>query len=89
VWLTHLERHRKLAKQLAVHLDPDGVVPQGRGASDLQNLVRHVDGCGSVPDAKSVPDANDWIVDCESQTAVRALLSGLIDTLDRFIDGPR
>ena len=42
---------------------------------NLRNLRKHVDGCGSAP-AK-----NDWIVDCEAQTLVRALIDSLIANL--------
>jgi hypothetical protein len=42
---------------------------------DLENLRKRVDGCGSVP------DSNDWIVDCAVQTEVRAYIDLLITNL--------
>lgn len=39
---------------------------------ELQNLRRRLDGCGANP------DANDWLLDCGSQLAVRVALDALI-----------
>jgi hypothetical protein len=52
----------------------------GRGQADqainqLENLRRHLDGCGTSP------DGNDWIVDCTAQTQIRDLLDLLITNL--------
>ena len=41
----------------------------------LQNLRRHLDGCGVVA------DGDDWIVDCVAQTQIRELLDLLIANL--------
>jgi uncharacterized delta-60 repeat protein len=43
--------------------------------SELENLRRKVDGCGTVA------DTNDWIVDCEGQQRVRALIDELLANL--------
>jgi hypothetical protein len=41
----------------------------------LDNLRRHVDGCGSTA------DENDWIVDCAAQLSVRDLIDTMITGL--------
>jgi uncharacterized delta-60 repeat protein len=43
--------------------------------TELQNLRRRLDGCGTSP------DSNDWLLDCSSQLAVRASLEALIAAL--------
>jgi hypothetical protein len=43
--------------------------------SQLWNLRRHVDGCGSTA------DGNDWIVDCAAQLSVRDLIDTMITGL--------
>jgi uncharacterized delta-60 repeat protein len=43
--------------------------------TELQNLRRRLDGCGTSP------DSNDWLLDCSSQLAVRASLDALIAAL--------
>lgn len=45
---------------------------------ELRDLRRRVDGCAG---GAGRPDRNDWIVDCESQLAVRAVLDALIASL--------
>jgi endonuclease/exonuclease/phosphatase family metal-dependent hydrolase len=42
---------------------------------DLEHLQRRVDGCGSVP------DKDDWIVDCLVQVRIRSFIDLLIDNL--------
>jgi len=45
----------------------------------LENDIRsRMDGCGTVPGS---PDRNDWIVDCEAQLELRALIDDLIADL--------
>ena len=44
-------------------------------AGKLRNLRRHVDGCPPAP------DINDWLLTCEAQIEVRALLDALIASL--------
>src|SRR5215207_9107173 len=41
----------------------------------LENLRRHVDGCGSSA------DNDDWIVDCAAQAEIRALIDKLVSNL--------
>jgi len=41
----------------------------------LDNLRKHVDGCGASA------DNNDWIIDCPAQLEVRALIDLLIANL--------
>ena len=41
----------------------------------LETLRRKVDGCGTVP------DPNDWILDCILQIEVRNAIDGLISRL--------
>jgi hypothetical protein len=41
----------------------------------LENLRRHLDGCGATP------DGNDWIVDCGAQIQIRDLVDLLITNL--------
>ena len=41
----------------------------------LANLRKHLDGCGATP------DNDDWIIDCPSQIAVRAMIDLLIANL--------
>jgi hypothetical protein len=48
---------------------------------NLQNLRRHVDGCGD--DA----DSNDWIVDCDAQLEVRGFIDALITLVMAEIAG--
>jgi hypothetical protein len=43
--------------------------------TELQNLRRRLDGCGTSP------DSNDWLLDCSSQLAVRTSLDALIAAL--------
>lgn len=48
------------------------------GAIDkLENMRKHVDGCEDGPPA----DNNDWIVECDAQDEVRALIDTLITNL--------
>ena len=46
-----------------------------RAINMLVNLRKHLDGCGSLP------DADDWIVNCPDQTTVRSLLDLLMSNL--------
>lgn len=46
-----------------------------QAVQELENLRRHVDGCGTAA------DSNDWITDCAAQTEVRALIDTLIASL--------
>lgn len=41
----------------------------------LENLRKHLDGCGTLP------DNNDWILDCEAQVTIRLLVDLLISNL--------
>jgi hypothetical protein len=41
----------------------------------LENLARRFDGCGTLP------DHNDWVIDCDVQLDIRTLLDTLIATL--------
>jgi hypothetical protein len=43
--------------------------------TELENLRRKVDGCGATA------DTNDWIVDCDAQLQVRALIDSLLAAL--------
>jgi hypothetical protein len=42
----------------------------------LANLGRRINGCGTAP------DANDWILDCADQVAIRALVDLLLANLE-------
>ncbi len=56
----------------------EAILLDGKTASavkKLQNVRKHVDGCGTQP------DGDDWIQDCSSQTAVRELVDLLIGNL--------
>jgi TolB protein len=46
-----------------------------QAVEELMNLRRRMDGCGSMP------DTNDWILECTSQTQLRALIDMLIANL--------
>ncbi|MDX1644851.1 MAG: hypothetical protein R3244_10895 [Thermoanaerobaculia bacterium] len=63
-----MRRHHDRAKELP-HPPGDGALEQ------LGDLRRHVDGCGLTA------DANDWILDCDDQLEIRALLDQLIAAL--------
>lgn len=41
----------------------------------LENIRRHVDGCGAAP------DSNDWLVSCQAQLEIRALIDLLTSNL--------
>jgi hypothetical protein len=43
--------------------------------SKLQDLRTRVDGCGVAP------DASDWIIDCATQSTIRASLDQIISKL--------
>lgn len=64
-FLKHLE---SIEKSVA-----DGHVDQA--LTKLNNLRKHIDGCGGTP------DNNDWIVDCDTQIFIRGLLDILIANL--------
>jgi hypothetical protein len=51
----------------------DGDVEQA--IRQLENLRRHVDGCGSTA------DGNDWVIDCAAQLSVRHLIDTMITSL--------
>jgi Tol biopolymer transport system component/drug/metabolite transporter (DMT)-like permease len=48
----------------------------------LGNLRRHLDGCPAVPSPGEVAERDDWIVDCDAQRSVRALIDTLIAELN-------
>jgi hypothetical protein len=72
-------RHRVLQPLMVLRLELIGrTLDRGfENGARLQILLlrRTVDGCGSVP------DRNDWIIDCSSQVAVRGALDGLIASI--------
>lgn len=49
--------------------------------AQLRDLRRHVDGCPGTPRTGESADKNDWIVDCDAQREVRALIDLLIRNL--------
>ena len=58
-------------EQLIADGDTDAALRQ------LNNLRKKIDGCEDGPPA----DNNDWIVECEAQDEVRALIDTLIANL--------
>jgi Tol biopolymer transport system component len=65
-----LHSHLEEVERLLLSGDTAGAL------SKLQDLRKHLDGCGLVA------DLNDWITDCEHQLRVRALLDTLIANLE-------
>jgi probable HAF family extracellular repeat protein len=64
------------------------LITQGDAAAalrELENLRRRIDGCAAPPTAGEQPDADDWIEQCDSQRAVRALVDELIAALSAVL----
>jgi len=54
---------------------------QGDSLNDLNGIVRRVDGCT----VSGAPDRDDWIIDCQAQTAVYSQLMSIISEVKELM----